>query len=154
VPDAAPLGGAVTDAGGHFTIARVPRGTLLVEASHPDYGRATAAATPGAAAILTVPVPGGIRGEVREHVTGAPVTRFRIDAAGPDGRTAAATATRGKGGKPPGDGGFTLARLVPGRWRLTVAASGFRATEREVLVPASSTLGQPSVVDLRIELER
>jgi hypothetical protein len=156
--DAAPLGSALADAGGHFTIAHVPRRPLLIEAQHRDYAAATATATPGSPVIVTVPVPGGIRGEVREQVTGAPVAGFRVEASGPDGRTAVAARPRRAGAKAQvkkgaSDGAFALERLVPGRWRLVASAPGFQSLEREVDVPPGSRPGEPSVLDLRLELE-
>jgi protocatechuate 3,4-dioxygenase beta subunit len=151
--DAAPFGSALADAGGHFSIAHVPRRPLLIEAHHHDYATATATATPGTPVTVTVPVPGGIRGEVREQVTGAAVAGFRVEASGPDGRTAVA-ARPGRGtNKGGGDGAFTLERLVPGRWRLVATAPGFSSLAREVEVPPGSRPGEPSVLDLRLELQ-
>jgi hypothetical protein len=46
-----------------------------------------------------------------------------------------------------------LPRLLPGRWRVTASAPGFRPADREVDVPASPALGDPSVRDLRLELD-
>jgi hypothetical protein len=143
--DRSPLGSAVTDAGGHFTIARIPRRALVLEVRHPDYPPTTQPATPGTLAIVTLPIPGGVDGEVRERGTGAVVARTRLEALGPAGRSAIATASRG--------GAFKLLRLAPGRWRLTASAPGFRSAEREVDVPPSSILGEPSVRDVRVELE-
>jgi hypothetical protein len=143
--EARALGSALTDAGGHFTIARVASGALLVEVEHPDYPATTLPATPGTLAVLTVPVPGRVEGEVRER-GGAPVARARVEALGPDGRTAAATPRKG--------GAFVLPRLLPGRWRLTASAPGFRPADSDIDVPASPALGDPSVRDLRLELDR
>ena len=50
-------------------------------------------------------------------------------------------------------GSFRLTRLLPGRWRLTVTAPGFRHTEAEVDVPPSVNLGEASVSNLRVEVE-
>jgi hypothetical protein len=125
-------------------LSHVPRRALVVEIRHPDYPSAFAAATPGTLVEVTASIPGGIAGEVRDQGGGAPIARFRVEAAGPGGRTV--TATRGK------QGVFTLAHLLPGRWRLVASAPGFVTAEREVDVPRSPALGEPSVRDLRLEL--
>ena len=142
--DASPFSSTSTDAGGHFTLARVPRRPLLIEVRHPEYPVAVATVSPGALVMVTAPIPGGIAGEVRDQGAGAPLSRFRVEATGPDGRTE--TAARGK------QGAFTLARLQPGRWRVIASAPGFVTAEREVEVPRSSALGEPSVRDLRLDL--
>jgi hypothetical protein len=152
MPNTAPLGAGATDAGGHFSIAGVPRQPLLIEIDHPSYPTTFAPATPGTLAVLSVPVPGGIDGEVRERGTGAAVARFRIAAIGPAGKTATATA----GGARNGDGTFRLPRLEPGHWQLTAAAPGYHTGTREVDVPpspSSPSAGETSVRNLRIELE-
>ena len=147
VPGAAdaPLGSGSADVGGHFRLADLPAGELRIEVQHPDYPRVTLAATPGQFASLTVPFPGGIAGEAHARATGAPVTRGRVDAAGPDGAKVTAEIQHA--------GAFRLPRLAPGHWRLTVSAPGFHAADQELEVPPSGSLGEPSVRDLRIELD-
>ncbi|HEX3902862.1 MAG TPA: carboxypeptidase-like regulatory domain-containing protein [Polyangia bacterium] len=147
VPGAAdaPLGSGSADVGGHFRLADLPAGELRIEVQHPDYPRVMLAATPGQFASLTVPFPGGIAGEAHARWGGAAVTRGRIEAAGPDGAKAIVEIQRA--------GSFRLLRLAPGHWRLTVSAPGFRAADQELEVPPSASLGEPSVRDLRIELE-
>jgi protocatechuate 3,4-dioxygenase beta subunit len=141
----ATIGNAVTDAGGHFTVPGLPAGDVRLEIAHPDYPTTTQAATTGTFALLTVPFPGAVAGEVRVRITGAPVGRGRIDAIGPGGAETRAELGRG--------GSFRLKRLLPGRWRLTVTAPGFRQGVAEVDVPASVTLGDASVSNLRVEIE-
>jgi hypothetical protein len=141
----APIGAASADVGGHFRMSDLPAGELRIEVQHPDYPRVTLAATPGQFAALTVPFPGGIAGEARARASGAAVTRGRVEAAGPDGGKASAELQRG--------GAFRLPRLAPGHWRLTVSAPGFHASDQELDVPPSSSLGEPSVRDLRVELD-
>ena len=140
-----PIGTATADVGGHFRMADLPAGELRVEVQHPDYPRVTIAATPGQFAAFTVPFPGGIAGEAHARATGAAVTRGRIEAAGPDGAKVSAELQRA--------GAFRLPRLVPGHWRLSVSAPGYHPTEQELDVPSSSSLGEPSVRDLRLELD-
>ncbi len=140
-----PIGTASADVGGHFRMADLPAGELRIEVQHPDYPRITLAATPGQFASLTVPFPGGIAGEAHARATGAPVTRGRVAAAGPDGAKASAELQRG--------GAFRLPRLEPGHWRLSVSAPGYHPTEQELDVPPSPSLGEPSVDDLRVELD-
>ena len=64
---------------------------------------------------------------------------------GPDGARVTAEIQRA--------GSFRLPRLAPGHWRLTVSAPGFRAAAQELDVPPSANLGEPSVRDLRVELD-
>ena len=142
---ASPLGTASADVGGHFRMADLPAGELRIEVQHPDYPRVTMAATPGQFASLIVPFPGGIAGEAHARATGAAVTRGRVEAAGPDGAKASAELQR--------SGSFRLPRLTPGRWRLTVSAPGFHPTDKELDVPPSASLGEPSVRDLRVDLD-
>ena len=145
---ATPLASAVTDPGGHFQLTRLPRGHVAVEVKHGDYPPVTeladVTASPRAPLVIKVPVPGGVEGEVRETVTGAVVSTYRIEARGPEGRVAAATRKNGTG--------FALSRLVPGRWTLSVRAPGYAVAERVIDVPIASALGEPSVRDLRVEL--
>jgi hypothetical protein len=68
-----------------------------------------------------------------------------VEAAGPEGAHASAEIQRA--------GAFRLPRLVPGHWRLTVSAPGFHPADQELDVPASSAIGEPSVRDLRVELD-
>jgi hypothetical protein len=144
-PSDTPLGSTTADVGGHFRLADLPAGELRVEVQHPDYPRVTLPATPGQFASLSVPFPGGISGEAHARGSGAAVTRGRVEATGPDGAKASAEIQRA--------GSFRLPRLVPGHWRLTVSAPGFRAADQDLDVPPSPNLGEPSVRDLRVELD-
>jgi protocatechuate 3,4-dioxygenase beta subunit len=146
-PRAPALATAMTDAGGHFTLSRVPHGPLLVGAEHPAYPAAFASATAGAPATVTAPIPGGIDGEVREHVTGAPVAGASVDAVGPNGQRAAIAGKKGAAT-------FRLLRLRPGHWTLTARAPGYQAAVRDLEVPESPILGETSVRGLRIELDQ
>jgi hypothetical protein len=142
-----PLAGTTTDAGGHFALARLPRGMILLEVKHASYPRVAElvdVTKPAHTALaIKVPIPGGIDGEVRERVTGAAVTTYRIEATGPEGRIASATRK---------SGAFSLARLLPGHWTLSVRAPGYITTEVAVEVPATSTLTESSLRNLRIEI--
>ncbi len=144
-PSETPLGSTTADVGGHFRLADLPAGELRVEVQHPDYPHVTLPATPGQFAALTVPFPGGIAGEAHARASGAVVSRGRVEAAGPDGAKASAEIQRA--------GSFRLPRLAPGHWRLTVSAPGFRAVDQDLDVPPSPSLGEPSVRDLRVELD-
>jgi len=144
-PGASPIGSGVADVGGHFAIAQLPAGDVKLEVQHPDYPRSVHLVTPGKYANLTVPFPGGITGDVKAKTTGAAIARGRLEAVGPGGAKATADVRR--------DGTFRLLRLVPGHWRLTVVAAGYRNAEQELDVPASANLGEASVRDLRVELD-
>ncbi len=145
----APLASATTDAGGHFQLARLPRGQVIVEIKHPQYPLTTetveATPPPRTPLAITVLMPGRIEGEVHEKVTGAVVSTYRIEARGPDGRVAGATRKNGSS--------FVLSRLLPGRWTLEVRAPGYDAVEQVVDVPSASGLGETSVRDLRVEMD-
>jgi hypothetical protein len=145
-PRSPPLATAAADPGGHFTLAGVPRGPVLLELTHPSYPTTYATATADSVVTLTAPVPGGIDGEVREHVLGAPIPRATVEALGPNGQRATATATKG-------DASFRMLRLAPGHWTLTARAPGYRSTVRDVDVAESPTLGETSVRGFRIELD-
>src|SRR5205807_1454684 len=71
---------------------------------------------------ITVPMPGRIEGEVREKVTGALVSTYRIEARGPDGRIAGAMRKNGSS--------FVLSQLLPGRWTLDVRAPASADADR------------------------
>jgi len=144
-PGASPIASGSADVGGHFVIAQLPAGDARLEVQHPDYPRSVHLVTPGKFANLTVPFPGGIAGEVKVRTTGAAVARGRLEAVGPGGAKASADVRR--------DGTFRLLRLIPGHWRLTVVAAGYRSAEQELEVPASSNLGEASIRDLRVELD-
>jgi len=144
-PGASPIASGSTDVGGHFRIAQLPAGEARLEVLHADYPRSIHPVTPGTFASVTVPFPGGIAGEVKAKTTGAAVARGRLEAVGPGGAKATADVRR--------DGSFRLLRLVPGHWRLTVVAAGYRNAEQELEVPPSSNLGEASIRDLRVEME-
>jgi len=144
-PGGSPIASGVADVGGHFTIRPLPAGDARLEIHHPDYPTSIQPVTAGKYANLTVPFPGGIAGEVKAKTTGAAIARGRLEAVGPNGAKATADVKK--------DGSFRLLRLVPGHWRLTVVATGYRNAEQELEVPASSNLGEASVRDLRVELE-
>jgi protocatechuate 3,4-dioxygenase beta subunit len=146
-PEGPALAAASTDAGGHFTLSRLPRRRLLIEIDHASYPRTLAPATPGALAELVVPIPGGVDGEVRERASGATVPRARVEAKGPGGEKVEALANDKRAGA------FRLARLRPGRWSLTASAPGYAPTTRDLEVPASEILSDASVRGLRLELD-
>jgi protocatechuate 3,4-dioxygenase beta subunit len=140
-----PIGQTTADVGGHFRLTDLPAGELRIEVQHPDYPPTTLTASTGRYASLTIPFPGAIAGEAHVRSTGVPVGRGRVEAAGPDGARATADIQRA--------GSFRLRRLVPGHWRLSVTAPGFRPAEKELEVPPSPALGEASVSGLRVELD-
>ncbi len=140
------LASTTTDGGGRFRMDRLPRRPLIIQVRHADYPHVRQFAHPGTHAVVRLPIPGGIAGEVREKGTGAFVARYRLTAEGPDGRTAIPARTTGAG--------FELERLAPGRWTITVLAPGFFRGMTAVDVPPGALRDEPSVRDLRVELER
>ncbi|HZL21537.1 MAG TPA: carboxypeptidase-like regulatory domain-containing protein [Polyangia bacterium] len=143
--ESSPIGSGSADIGGHFRLVDLPAGELRLEVQHPDYPITRFPATPGRYAALTVPLPGGIAGEAHVRSTGAAVARGRVEAVGPDGAKASADLQRA--------GAFRLPRLVPGRWRVSVSAPGFRPAEQELDVPPSANPGEMSVRELRVDLD-
>jgi protocatechuate 3,4-dioxygenase beta subunit len=141
------LSSALTDAGGHFVLSHLPRRPLLIEVDHAAYPHTWAPATPGTHAEVTVPIPGGIDGEIRERASGATVPRARVEALGPGKEKVEAAANDKRAGA------FRLGRLRPGHWTLTALAPGYVTSTREVDVPASAILGDASVRGLRLELD-
>src|SRR5258708_7550889 len=136
IPDGASiLATTVTDVGGHFRLGQLPRVPLVLEVRQPAYPSVKAAATPGTFATVAVPIPGAIAGDVHDARTGAALSRFRVEARGPDGRTASAT--------PRKTAAFVLTALAPGPWTLTVDAPGYEPGEITVDVPPRATLGAP-----------
>ena len=145
VAEASPIGSASADVGGHFRLADLPAGELRLEVQHPDYPIIRFPATPGQYAALTVPLPGGIAGEAHVRSTGAAVARGRVEAIGPEGVKVSAELQRA--------GAFRLPRLLPGHWRVSVSAPGYRPAEQELDVPPSASPGEMSVRELRVDLD-
>ena len=141
---ASPVGSGTADLGGHFAITSLPAGDLRLEVHHPDYPVTTTVAPSGQFAIVTVPFPGGVAGEVRVRGTGATVRA-------PAWRHRARRRYRWRGGAQDGQ-----LRPVAPRSR-TVATDG----QRFWLPPGGTgsrrdggaTLGEASLRDLRFELD-
>ncbi|HVR63303.1 MAG TPA: carboxypeptidase-like regulatory domain-containing protein [Polyangia bacterium] len=144
---AAVLATTVADTGGHFRLAQLPNRPLILEVRQPAYPSARAPAVPGTFAAVVVPIPGALAGDVHDARSGAALARFRVEARGPEGRTASASPRKG------GAGAFVLSALAPGPWTLVVDAPGYEPGEITVDVPASPTLGEPSVRDRRVDLQ-
>ena len=150
---------ATTDAGGAFRLTGLAPGPVRLEVVSDRYGtyRTTlivdADSGSGAAAVVAVPVPGAIEGEVHERITGAPVPGFQIEADGPDGARAKfpEIVAKKRGGDPLR---FALRKLAPGHWTLRVRAPGFQTLTHQLEVPSASTPGETSVRGLRLELGR
>jgi carboxypeptidase family protein len=158
---ATPLAVTRTDPGGHFRFERLPDGPLSLEVRHDSYPpqreAIDARAVTGAGAEITIqlPLPGAVRGEVHERVTGGPVPRFEVEAVGPNGGTAQYPGGgRHAEGRRPDPFHFRLGPLAPGDWTIRARAPGYAPVERQVQVPAAGTIGEPSVRDLRLELDR
>jgi hypothetical protein len=146
-PGRAPLlSASSTDRAGRFRLTGVPRYPFLVEVRHPAWPARTAVATPGQELHVELPRPGGIEGEVRDRVSGAYLSGYRLEAQGPDGRAAVDVRTQGAG--------FELRGLLPGRWRLRVYADGYSPAERWIEVPPATRLHEPSVRSVRMELHK
>jgi hypothetical protein len=154
-PDAGATGGSgratllaasSTDRSGRFRLTGVPRQPFLVEIRHPAWPTRSAVGTPGQELYIELPRPGGIEGEVRDRASGSYLSGYRLEAQGPDGRSAVDVRTQGAG--------FELRGLLPGRWRIRVFADGYAPAERWIDVPPAARLHEPSVRSFRMELQR
>jgi len=157
----AAISSAIADAGGHFKLTGLPDSALRLEIRHPQYAphrTDVGEARPGAGLppelVIRVPVPGGITGEVHERVTGGPVAGFQLEAEGPDGAIVRFPPPGARARRRNGPFRFALGPLAPGPWRIRARAAGYTPVERQIMVPAAGTLGEPSVRDVRLELGR
>jgi hypothetical protein len=141
-----PMQAVSADRNGRFRMTGVPRQPFLVEVRHTEWPTRTVVATPGQSLFVELPRPGGIEGEVRDRSSGVFVSRYRLEALGPDGRPALDIRTQGAG--------FELRGLLPGRWRLRFSADGYAPSERLVEVPPGAARNELSLRNVRIELER
>jgi protocatechuate 3,4-dioxygenase beta subunit len=141
------LASAATDWGGKFKLVGLPRGTVLLEARHPEWPALAMAADVGNRAIeILLSKPGGIDGEVREKGSGAFVGHYQIDVVGPEGRRPDKVDKQGAG--------FSMMGLQPGRWVVKVTAPGYAATEQILEVPPGLSKREASLQGMRIELTR
>jgi hypothetical protein len=140
------LAASSTDRSGRFRLTGVPRQAFLVEVRHPAWPARSAVGTPGQELYVELPRPGGIEGEVRDRASGAYLSGYRLEAQGPDGRSAVDVRTQGAG--------FELRGLLPGRWRIRVFAEGYNPGERWIDVPPAGRMHEPSVRSFRMELQR
>jgi hypothetical protein len=140
------LAASSTDRAGRFRLTGVPRQPFLVEIRHPAWPARSAVATPGQELYIELPRPGGIEGEVRDRSSGSYLSGYRLEAQGPDGRSAVDVRTQGAG--------FELRGLLPGRWRIRVFADGYAPAERWIDVPPAARTHEPSVRNFRMELNR
>ena len=115
------LAASSTDRIGRFRLTGVPRQPFLVEIRHPAWPARSAVATPGQELYIELPRPGGIEGEVRDRSSGSYLSGYRLEAQGPDGRSAVDVRTQGAGFELRGPVAGTLAhprlrrRVRPGR---------------------------------------
>ena len=144
--DMPPLAAVSADRTGRFKLTGVPRQPFLVEVRHTEWPTRTVVATPGQSLFVELPRPGGIEGEVRDRSSGVFVSRYRLEALGPDGRPALDVRTQGAG--------FELRGLLPGRWRLRFSADGYTPSERLIEVPPGAVRNELSLRNVRIELQR
>lgn len=141
-----PLASSSADKTGRFRLTGVPRQPFLVEVRHNQWPTRLVVATPGQSLFVELPRPGGIEGEVRDRSSGIFVSRYRLEALGPDGRPAVDVRTQGAG--------FELRGLLPGAWRLRFSADGFISAERLVEVPPGGSRNEISLRNVRVELDR
>ena len=153
-PDGVPAGGVVvriidgptrrrrgvTDPTGRFLIDHMASGDYVVELSSPDFPTTRATIEADRYKELRLEAGGQIRLEVRDAHTGSPIAGLRVDAVGPDGRSA-----RPQVGA---DGRALVRGLAAGGWKLRARVQGYVAAEASVDVRARET------EDVRLELAR
>jgi hypothetical protein len=140
------LASAASDRNGKFHLAGLPRGTVILEARHPDLPPVAITAEVGAHASLQLARAGGIEGEIREKGSGAFVSRYSIDVIGPEDRRPEKVDKEGAG--------FRALGLQPGKWTLKISSPGYTPVEKIVEVPPGENKREPSVEGLRVELSR
>jgi hypothetical protein len=140
------LASAASDRTGKFRLSGLPRGTVILEARHPEWPPVAVTAEVGARASLELARAGGIEGEIREKGSGAFVSRYSIDVIGPEDRRPEKVEKLGAG--------FQMLGLQPGKWILKITAPGYAPFEQTVEVPPGASKREPSVEGLRVELTR
>jgi hypothetical protein len=140
------LASAATDHNGKFHLAGLPRGTVILEARHPDWPPFAVAADVGTHASLQLERAGGIEGEIREKGSGAFISHYAIDVVGPEDRRPERVEKQGAG--------FITMGLQPGKWTLKVTAPGYAPIEQTVEVPPGASKHEPSLPNVRLELTR
>jgi hypothetical protein len=141
---------AIAAADGTFSIDVLPEGSHRLRIRHPDYPMVEldATATPGGKTTsrLKLPLGGGVEGVLLDDHSGEPLGGLVIEATGPRGLTADATAET--------SGRWKLGPVTPGKWKLAVKTPGYLPLTRELDVPVSRAPGAVSVRDIRLELRR
>jgi protocatechuate 3,4-dioxygenase beta subunit len=140
------LASAATDYGGKFRLSGLPRGTVILEARHPDWPAVAVATEVGSRPEIELSRPGGIDGEVREKGSAAFVGHYQIDVVGPEGRRPDKVEKQGAG--------FSIMGLQPGRWVVKVSAPGYGPVEQILEVPPGLSKREASLQGMRIELSR
>jgi Carboxypeptidase regulatory-like domain len=140
------LASAASDWGGKFKLIGLPRGTVILEARHPEWPAQAVAADVGGRAELQLSRPGGIDGEVREKGSGAFISHYNMDVIGPEGRRPDRVDKQGAG--------FSMMGLQPGRWVVKVSATGYGPVEQVLEVPPGLSKREPSLQGMRIELSK
>ena len=141
------LASTSSDWGGRFRLTGLPRGTVILEARHPEWPAIAMAADVGARTELELSRAGGIDGEVREKGSGAFVGHYQMDVVGPEGRHPDKIEKQGAG--------FSMLGLQPGRWVVKVSAPGYATAEQILEVPPGlSPKREASLQGMRIELSR
>jgi hypothetical protein len=140
------LASAASDYSGKFKLTGLPRGTVIIEARHPEWPPLAVTAEVGAATELHLARAGGIEGEVREKGSGSFIAHYNIDVVGPEGRRPEKVEKQGAG--------FSMMGLQPGPWTVKVSAPGYAPAEQKLEVPPGLSKRDASLQGVRIELSR
>lgn len=140
---------ATTAVNGAFSIDKLPRGSMRIRVSHPDYPTSEfdAVASLSAEQVRFVLASGGaVEGAVLDSANGAPLGGLLITAEGPGGAVAETSSDKA--------GRWRLGPVKSGRWKLTLNHPGYLQKVRELEVPPAHRTSGTLLRDVRIDLTR
>ena len=131
-----------TNSNGNFTLNGVPEGRQTLTVSAAGFTSTTQAVTvvagtsvsAGTIALTPLPTTGTVIGTVTNAGTGATLSNATVTVTGTSLRTTTNS-----------DGNFTLPGVPQGRQTLTISASGFTATTRDVTVAAGQSISAGTI---------
>jgi murein DD-endopeptidase MepM/ murein hydrolase activator NlpD len=132
----------VTDAHGRFTLPRVAAGEYTLAITAADAPELRMTVTTDRTVEVRLAQGGSIEVDLRDAHTGAGLAAIRVEAAGPGGKTAAATTDTA--------GRAMLRGLVPGSWTVRARAAGYVGASETVVVRAE----RGAAATARLELAR
>jgi hypothetical protein len=137
--------GTVSNAAGEVFIPALPAGDYDVRLEATGYPALRARVATGEAFTVALVAGGGMRLDLRDAHTRAPLIGASVHAKGPRGDHRKLSA---------GEGLLEFTAMQPGAWTIIARADGYVTTRRAVEVPAGRGPGEITVDDVRIELAR